>query len=69
LRILSHQMHRHTNQGLPARTENLTRYKPYSGKWRFMKQAGEIQNRVTFELKEQVSNEATNPGKYSPLEF
>jgi hypothetical protein len=68
LKILSHQVHRRAHQGLPARTETVTQHRRNSSKW-LLKQAGEIQDRLTAELENQVINEATRPEKYSPMEF
>lgn len=68
MRMLSHQMYRHTHQDWPGREETATRYRTYSSR-RLLKQAGEIQARLTAELENQVIHEATNPEKYSPMEF
>lgn len=68
MRILSHQAHRHVQNGLPARTENSVRYRPHTSR-KLLKQAGEIQDRLTAELENRVMNEANHPEKFSPLEF
>lgn len=56
MRILSHQVYRHTSKGLPARIEKGFRYKSNSNKEHLIKQAEEIQDYMTSRLEEQVEN-------------
>lgn len=54
MRILSHQVHKHTNQGLPTKTENNVSYQSNSYKELLEKQAAEIQDTLTAKLEEEV---------------
>ena len=54
MKILSHQVHIHSRQGLPERTENTIRHKLHYNRENLEKQAAEIQDYLTSKLEERL---------------